>query len=250
MQQKTCPGCGANLEYNRVRNLWTCGFCGQSYEGDIPAPAQEESAAKPKSKVDFFKNGVGKTPVGTSSEGSLLNPQIFRVELDLDESLEMKRTGSCIRSIAEIIKNYTTSEEIENYICRKLSIPDDIAVKGTHEDAIQNIMPQISSILDPGERVILYENKGIFSKGKEFTAITDKRSIFVDKKKVKQVMHADIDALKISNTSDCPNCYVNGGFEQGIVALDTECRVQAAVICLLCVLSFEADPKREPIRLT
>ena len=45
------------------------------------------------------------------------------------------------------------------------------------------------------ERIILYKDMGIFSKGKEFTVVTDKRCMFFTKKKCTSAYHNDITTM-------------------------------------------------------
>ena len=125
-----------------------------------------------------------------------------------------------------------------------LSFSDDISVKGVREDQIVKAMPLLETVMDPDERVIVYGNKGIFSKGKEYFVVTDRRSIFVKKKEVKAVLHTDIDSLKIE---DCGNCSINDDYGKSFINLDAKGTFQGALLALICMLSFEADPDRDRI---
>ena len=86
----------------------------------------------------------------------------------------------------------------------------------------------------------------ILSKGKEYFAVTDRRTIFVKKKNIKSVLHADIASLQLQ---DCGNCYVNGDYEKGFINLDARGTFQGALIALISMLAFEADPDRDRIRI-
>ena len=102
----------------------------------------------------------------------------------------MKKEGGsgCIKNIVHCMETCEDSSAIERYLSAKCRIPSDISMKGLREDQITNALPTISAVMDPGERVIVYGNKGIFSKGKEYFVITDKRSIFVEKKNISNVL--------------------------------------------------------------
>ena len=107
-------------------------------------------------------------------------------------------------------------------------------------------MPVLETVIDSGERIIVYGNKGILSKGKEYFVVTDRRSVFVKKKDVKTVLHTDIDSLKVE---DCGNCYINGDYNKGFVNLDANGTFQGALIALICMYAFEEDPGRDRIRI-
>ena len=160
----------------------------------------------------------------------------------------MKKDPSrgCIRSIIQCMEKFETAAEVENYMLKKLDFSDDISVKGVREEAIEKAMPGIQPFLNPGERVILYQNKGLFSKGKEYCAVTDQRTVFADGAKMKDVPHTEIDSLKIEKT---PNVYLNGKYDQGILNLDAGGKFQGAVIAYLCMRSFEENPDRDRIEI-
>ena len=94
--------------------------------------------------------------------------------------------------------------------------------------------------------MIVYGNKGILSRGKEYFIVTDRQSIFVNKKKIKTVLHSDIDSLLIEG---CGNCYLNEDYEKGFINFDAKGTFQGAIIALICMLSFEAQPDRNRIRI-
>ena len=136
--------------------------------------------------------------------------------------------------------------QVEDYMLRKLTFSDDISVKGVREDQIKKAMPLLENTIEPGERVIVYGNKGILSKGKEYFMVTDRQSIFVKKKNIKTVLHSDIDSLTIEG---CGNCYLNGDYEKGFVNLDGKGTFQGAMMAMICMFSFEAQPYRDRIRI-
>ncbi|WP_044973776.1 hypothetical protein [Ruminococcus sp. HUN007] len=222
MEILKCEQCGGELKRIRTRHEWFCSFCNSRYS-DEPSETR-----KPCAKY------YG------------LNEEVFSVECDLSKVMKKENGSGCIKSIVHCMDICENSSEIEKYLSAKCKIPDDISMKGLREDQIANALPRINEVMEPGERVIVYGNKGIFSKGKEYFVITDKRSIFVEKKNISQVLHTDIDSLKIA---DCGNCNLNGDYSKGIVNLDGTGTFQGALLALICVLSFEADMERAKIRL-
>lgn len=222
MEIKKCRQCGGDLERLRMQKTWLCPFCGARYEDSV----QEERS---------------------SSEGYFgLNEEIFSVETDLSKIMKKGGGSGCIRSIVHCMDTFENADQVEDYMLRKITFSDDISVKGVREDQIEKAMPLLQTVTDPGERVIVYGNKGIFSKGKEYFAVTDRRSIFVNKKKVKTVPHTDIDSLKLDTAG---NCYVNRDYEKGFVNLDGSGTFQGALIALICMFAFDAEPGRGRIHI-
>ncbi|MBP5607033.1 MAG: hypothetical protein J6X66_02015 [Lachnospiraceae bacterium] len=226
MEVKKCASCGANLEFIRTRNLWVCPFCNSQYE--------EEAAAEEEKKEE---NKLG------------LSEALFSIEKDIESLMEEKRVAENIKELAFCLKNFGTAKEIEDYITRKCHIKDDCAAKGVNEDKFSLIMPRIQSEMEPGESVLLYVNKGIFSQGKEFYAITDKRCIFADKKKCKSVLHTNIGSFKFDESFDTCTWYVNKDYDMQIQTPGSSYKELGAVIALITMLSFEQDKNRETISI-
>ena len=222
MEIKKCIQCGGNLEHDQTRNEWVCPYCGARYVNEV-----QEGQSLP---ADYCG----------------LSDKIFSVECDLAKIMKKDGGAGCIRSIAHCMSTFENAGQVEDYMVKKISFSDDISVKGVRDDQIAKAMPLLETVMDPDERVIVYGNKGIFSRGKEYFAVTDRRSVFVKKKDVKTVLHTDIDSLKLE---DCGNCYVNGDYGKGFVSLDAKGTFQGAMLALICMLSFEADPGRGRIRL-
>ena len=222
MEARKCEQCGGALKYQRVQRVWVCPFCDCRYE-ETP----EEKAARVPRKEE-------------------LNDAVFLVEKDLSNIMKKSGGGGCIKTIIRCMNTFATAKEVEDYMLTKLTFSDDISVKNVREEHIENAMPMIRPVMDPDERVIVYGNKGIFSKGKEYFVVTDKRCIFVNKKKVKAVLHTDIDALTIA---DCGNCVINGDYDKNIISLDGNGRFQGALLAMITMLSFEADSDRDRIRI-
>ncbi len=76
--------------------------------------------------------------------------------------------------------------------------------------------------------------------------VTDKRSIFVEKNKLKDVLHTDIDSLKFESPS---NIYLNEDYDQGILNLDGSGKFLGALIACICMRSFEEAPDRSRIQI-
>ena len=222
MEIRKCIQCGGNLERQPLKKIWLCPFCGTRYEDE-----EQEPKAAPK---EYFG----------------LNEEVFAVEKDLSKIMKEQNGAGVIQSIAHCMRTFENACEVEEYVFRKLTFSDDISAKGVREDQIEKAMPMLEKVMESGERVIVYGNKGILSKGKEYFVVTDRQSIFVKKKNMKTVLHTDIDSLIIEG---CGNCYLNGDYEKGFVNLDARGTFQGALTALICMLSFEAQPDRERIRI-
>lgn len=222
MEIKKCNQCGGNLERLRIQRTWVCPFCGARYEDKSP-----EGQALP---AEYFG----------------LNEEVFAVETDLSKIMKKNGGAGCIRSIVHCMNTFEKADQVEEYMLRKIPFSDDISVKGVREDQIEKAMPALAAVTDPDERIIVYGNKGIFSKGKEYFAVTDRRSIFVNKKNVETVLHTDIDSLQIES---CGNCYVNEDYAKGFINLDARGTFQGAILALICMSAFEAKPDRDRIRI-
>ena len=222
MEIKKCDQCGGNLERLRVQKAWRCPFCGARFE--------EGNVENMVASAEYFG----------------LNEEVFLLESDLSKVMKKAGGSGCIRSIVHCMSTLQTAVQVEEYMLKKMPFSDDISMKGIREENIEKAKAVLEQVMDADEHLIVYGNKGIFSKGKDYFAITDKRSIFVKKKDVKMVSHADLDSLKIE---DCGNCYINGDYDQGIVNLDANGKFQGAIIALICMFSFEAAPDRERIRI-
>lgn len=217
-----CSQCGGELRRIRTRREWYCPFCNARF---MDEPAE---TAKPKRKYHG------------------LNEEVFTLEGDLSKIMDKKNGAACIRSIARCMDNYGTPAELEDYIMNKCELPDDISAKGVREDQIESIMPLISNVTEPGERIMFYGNKGLFSKGKDFFVITDRRSIFVNKKNVKHLLHRNLDSLLLT---DIGTCALNGDWDKCIYNLSGDAPFHGALLALIVLLSFEADNDREKIRI-
>ncbi len=225
MESKKCASCGANLEFIRTRNMWVCPFCNSQYEG-----AAEEGEEKAKDVCG-------------------LSTALYRIEKDLESKMDEKRVSECINTLAFCLKNFGNSGEVSDYISKKCSIKDECAAKGVNEDKFKLIMPRIQSEMDPGESLLLYVNKGIFSQGKEFYAITDKRCIFADKKNCKSVLHTDIGSFRLDDSFDTCAFYVNGANGMQMTTPGSTYKELGAAVALITYLSFEQAPDRETISI-
>ena len=222
MDIRKCAQCGGDLERQPMKKVWLCPYCGARYEEE-----DQEETTEPK-------------------EYGGLNKEVFMVEKDLSKIMKSNNGAGVIKSIVHCMGSFDDACQVEDYMLRKITFSDDISVKGVRENQIEKAMPLLEKTIDPDERVIVYGNKGILTKGKEYFVVTDRRSIFVKKKNIKTVLHTDVDSLMIEG---CGNCYLNEDYEKGFINLDAKGTFQGAMIAMICMLSFEAQPDRGRIRI-
>ncbi len=225
LEGRKCENCGGGLEYVRTRNLWVCPYCDSQFE------VKDETTA----------------PAETGKPG--FSSSMFSIEVDLDRMMEASHFAECMNAIDFCLKNFGTAGEISEYISKKCTLKDDCAAKGVREEKFQLFLPKIKKEMDPGEEILLYCNKGIFSQGKDFYVVTNKRCFFVDKKHFKAVLHSDIGMLKPDASLGTVVWYVNRDYDMQIQTPGSSYKELGILIALIALLSFEQDPNREPLAI-
>ncbi len=224
METRKCLNCGAMLELSKSKTSLECPYCGSKF--DIETETKEKIA---QNANDF-------------------NEEMFRVERDFTADRAKKQTGRCIDNLLYCMNELGTSEKIENHIRKNLT-NGDLAAEGINDSLINNVKGRIDSEAEPGEHIIVYKDLGIFSKGKEFVVVTEKRLLFFTKKNCKSILFKDIDTLRLNDSGDYSAWYINGDIDKRIPSMEPSGQLTGAVVALACLKSFEQDPGRERIRL-
>ena len=225
MESRKCPNCGGGLELTRSKNMLECPFCGSRFEADAEL---REKIAKERNNLD---------------------ENIFRIERDFTDARRKKQVGRCIETLIYCMNELETPEKIEDHIRKSLITTDDLAAEGSNEKLINAVRGRINSELIADERIIIYKDLGIFSKGKEFTVLTDKRFLFFKKKDCVTSYHTDIGSLKLADSSDLAAWYINGDYNKQIPSMEPSGQLTGAAIALACLFSFQQKPDRDRIRL-
>ncbi len=225
MESRKCPNCGGGLELSRAKNMLECPFCGSKFEVEAE---DEEKIAKKRNSLD---------------------EEIFRIERDLSGAMQKKQIGKCINTIIYCMNELGTTEKIEEHILKSLINGDGIASETKNTSLINAVRGRINSELIPDERIIVYSDQGIFSKGKEFTVVTNRRFLFFTKKKCTAVSFEDISTLRLTDSSDLAAWYINGDLDQRIPSMEPSGQLTGAVIAYACLSAFGRDPGRDRIRL-
>lgn len=202
-----------------------CPFCGSKFEADAEL---SEKIAKERNSLD---------------------ENIFRIERDFTEARSKKQVGKCIETLIYCMNELETPEKIESHIIKSLITLDDLAAEGINESLINAVRGRINSELTADERIIVYKDLGIFSEGKEFTVLTNKRFLFFKKKDCITLYHTDIGTLKLADSSDLAAWYINGDYNKQIPSMEPSGQLTGAAIALACLFSFDQQPDRERIRL-
>ena len=107
----------------------------------------------------------------------------------------------------------------------------------------------ISDSIGSNERVILYDDDGIFVHGKTGTVITDKRTLLVEKKKITNIPHSDIPYLLFEFSMGIPAVKLGELFANNIGIFNSHYDMQGTAAALICAMSFEGTPARPKLRL-
>lgn len=228
METNKCPNCNGQMKLSKAKGKWECPYCGVQFEEDI----QQDKIVN----QDAVLKGNG------------LNPQLFYFERDLRETDHYKQTQESIKELKYCINELETAEEVEEHIRAHLLDDEDVASEGINQKRIDAIRPVIAPDLEPGERIVFYGDDGVISRGKDFFVVTDRRSIFVAKKKHKVLCHKDVDAIKL-DAGGYPGWHLNGDYEKNISPVGNKFRLPGAVVALICLYAFEEEPDRRKIRI-
>lgn len=152
-------------------------------------------------------------------------------------------------SMRYCLNSLKTAESVSEFIRTALLTDEDVASEGINQNRIDKIMPKIAGLIEPGEHIIVYGDDGIFSRGKEFFVITDKRSIFVNGKKTGSILHREISAVRLDPNGGYPRWKLNNQDSFAVTAIGNKYRLQGAIAALICIFAAEQQGGREKIKL-
>lgn len=225
MVSRKCPNCGGGLELSRSKTILECPFCGSKFEVE----------AEDKEKIAKKRNS--------------LDEEIFCIERDLADARQKKQIGRCIDTIIYCMNELGTAEKIREHILKSLINGDNIASEEKNTALINAVRGRINAELTADEHIIAYCDLGIFSKGKEFTVLTDKRFLFFTKKKCTPASFDDIATLRLSDGGDIAAWYINGDLDKRIPSMEPTGQLTGAAVAFACLSAFEQQPDRDRIRL-
>lgn len=212
MSKKVCPSCGGEMKLSLSDNCFICPFCRTHADADIS---------------DYDNT-------------AMLDEKMFEFLWQFDSLKQYEKLITSIDSMRYCLYQLKNTNSIEEHIRTALITDSDVAAEGIHQERIDKVMPKISKLLEPDEHIIVYADDGLIFRGKEFYVITDKRSIFVNGKKINAIPHSEVAVIRIKPNDGYPRLLLNNRDELSISGIGTKFKLQGAVAALICLYSFEA----------
>ena len=224
MKQNICPNCTGRLEPSPNRRKLICPYCGSEFASDIDID-------------EAFKNG------------DLINKDWFICDWKYDELMSKPASNTAVTAFVKYLNEYGSSDKLEEFIRTYLMDGDDISAPGIREEKMSGIKARVSSFLEADEHIVLYNDDALFIHGKTGLVITDKRALFVGKKKVTDVPYSKVPYLFFGYSFGLPEIRLGERYDNNISPMGSNYELVGAVAALICFFSFEKDPGRPKIRL-
>ena len=221
MNTRKCPSCGGEMELSILNKCLVCPFCDTHIDVNI----QDDGSA------------------------GMLDEKMFDFLWELDSLKQYDNVIAVLDSMRYCLNSLKTAESVSQYIRTTLLTDEDVASEGINQKRIDKIMPKITELVEPGERIIVYGDDGILSRGKEFFVITDKRSIFVNGKKSDAVLHREISAMRLDPNGGYPRWKLNNQDSFAVTGIGNKYRLQGAIAALICLFASEQRGDKEKIKL-
>ena len=219
-----CPNCNGKLEVIHSSKRLVCSFCGSEF-------ALDEQTQK----------DIGDHPI---------SKDWFIYEWDYKKLSESPKTKPVISSFVRGLNEYDSASALENYMRDYLMGFDEISANSIREDKMKGIVDRLSGSFQQGERVILYNDDGIFVHGKTGVVVTDKRTFFVEKKSFKDILHTAVPYINFGYSVGLPDVKLGEKYSNNIGTFNSHYDLQGTVAALICMLAFENRADRPKIRLT
>ena len=221
MNTRKCPSCGGEMELSILNKCLVCPFCDTHIDVDI----QDDGSA------------------------GMLDEKMFDFLWELDSLKQYDNVIAVLDSMHYCLNSLKTAENVSQYIRTTLLTDEDVASEGINQKRIDKIMPKIAELVEPGERIIVYGDDGILSRGKEFFVMTDKRSIFVNGKKSYAVLHREISAMRLDPNGGYPRLKLNNQDSFAVTGVGNKYQLQGAIAALICLFAAEQRGEKEKIKL-
>ena len=158
--------------------------------------------------------------------------------------------NTVITAFVRGLNEYETSTKLETYIRDYLMNFDEASAEGIREDKMRGIVQRFAGSFLPGERVIIYNDDGIFVRGKTGTLVTTRRTFFVEKKTHKEIMHTAIPYINFGYSVGLPDVKLGEKYANNIGTFNSHFDLMGSMAALIVKLAFEQKPDRQKIRLT
>lgn len=221
MEINLCPNCNAKMILSPGKRKWICEYCGT----EILIEKKEEASDQ------------------------LLDEDRFELLWDLSKIDAREHSKESLAHMQYCMNHMERAEEVEQHIRSSLLKDEDVAAMGINQRRIDDVMPRIAPVMEPGERVLVYGDNGIFARGKDCFLVTDKRSIFVQKKKIRTVRHDEIDSIRFNCDTSYPGWWLNNDMDTNITPVGNKFKLQGAIVAMICMLAKEGNPGYQRIRL-
>ena len=224
IQINKCPNCSGKMEPSYDRNVMVCPYCGAEF-------TMHESVKK-------------------AIENAPVSKDWFVYEWDYKTLSQTQKMSTTISSFVRTLNDYETSAQVEKYMRDYLMGYEAVSAPGLREEKMRDILPRISSRLDPDEKIILYDDSGLFVHGKIGTVLTNKRTFLIEKKTVKEIMHVTVPYIHFEYSVGLPGVKLGEQYSNSIGIFNSHFDLQGTVAALICFYSFELNRSRPKIRLT
>ena len=224
MELNKCPNCSGKLEIAPNRKRLICAYCGSEFPLD-----------------ETTKQEIGDQPV---------NKDWFIYDWNYEKVMANPDCNTVITAFVRGLNEYETSTKLETYIRDYLMNFDEASAEGIREDKMRGIVQRFAGSFLPGERVIIYNDDGIFVRGKTGTLVTTRRTFFVEKKTHKEIMHTAIPYINFGYSVGLPDVKLGEKYANNIGTFNSHFDLMGSMAALIVKLAFEQKPDRPKIRLT
>ena len=224
MELNKCPNCSGKLEIAPNRKRLICAYCGSEFPLD-----------------ETTKQEIGDQPV---------NKDWFIYDWNYEKVMANPDCNTVITAFVRGLNEYETSTKLETYIRDYLMNFDEASAEGIREDKMRGIVQRFAGSFLPGERIIIYNDDGIFVRGKTGTLVTTRRTFFVEKKTHKEIMHTAIPYINFGYSVGLPDVKLGEKYANNIGTFNSHFDLMGSMAALIVKLAFEQKPDRPKIRLT
>ena len=223
-QLNKCPNCNGKLELSSNRTRLVCPYCGSEFKLD-----------------ETTKQEIGDNPV---------NKDWFIYEWDFDKLNATPKCSDAVQAFIRTLNDYDSSEKIIQYMRDYLMNFDEISAPGIRENKLSDIARRVAGNMSPDEKIICYNDDGIFVHGKTGVVVTTRRTFFVEKKNIKEIIHTAVPYMLFGYSIGLPEIKLGEPYANNISTFTSHFDLMGAVAALICMLAFEQRPDRPKIRLT
>ena len=223
-QLNKCPNCSGKLELSSNRTRLVCPYCGSEFKLD-----------------ETTKQEVGDNPI---------RKDWFVYEWDYQKLIGNPKYNVGVNAFIRTLNEYDSSEKIIEYMRDYLMNFDEISAPGIREDKMSEIARRVAGNMSPDEKIICYNDDGIFVRGKTGVVVTTKRTFFVEKKNIKEIMHTAVPYMLFGYSVGLPELKLGEPYANNISTFNSHFDLMGTVGALIATLAFEQRPDRPKIRLT